>query len=299
MQLTNEQIKFFHDNGYLLVKGLFSKEEVEKFRLGCIADEPGDVVGRENFDYVTLDPRVVGVMKQLADAEVVYPGLGLSRGNDPVHSYARGARVFHTDAPNDDYDFSRDYPIYNSGIYLQDHAKHSGGLKIKPGSHKYKCLICYDLKQYVRRIISALKHRNFKDLKLLLTPHGTVNVPTEVGDFLVFKTRTHHSGHAVRLKLFPNFSLPPLLEKFIPAFMARPVEKARCVILTIYTKESPYLEGYIANQIKKNSRRDHYLNSPLERPDVIEISKNVGVTLRNDGFYFHRRSLDQTPEARA
>lgn len=289
MTLSPEQIHFFHTNGYLLVPNLFTPEEIESFREGCLQDEPGDSLGRPAFRQITLSSRIIRVMEQLLGKQVVYPGLSLTRGNDPVHHKTRGARVFHTDATNDDEDFSQDFLIYNTGIYLQDHSVHSGGLKVKIGSHKFKCIVHDSLSEYFKNLFRAFIQFKFSDLRLLLTYHKSINIPSRPGDFIVFHTRTHHSGHAIRLKLAPNLSMPPILENMIPRWMALPIERSRCVILTIYAAQCRYLDGYIAKQIRKKARETHYLHSPLKRPEIVELAKRENVLLRDDGFDFYNK----------
>jgi len=282
--LTSDQIQKFHEDGYLLVKGLFTPEEIEKFRKGCAERVPGDTLANPTFEKFSLSDKVLGVVRSLLGDEIVYPCLSQTRVNDIPKRF--GSRYFHVDSFPDDLNYNNFFPILNTGIYLQDHAHYSGGLKILPKSHNFDRINIKTVSEWLRFTLKALINLDFKKLNLLLIPKKSVNVPTQAGDFLIWTTRVHHSGYAKRLKFAPNFSLPPILENWIPNAICLPEEKERRVVLSVYTKPCAYSEKYIELQITKEYRRGYYLgNAALLKDDVQEYAKSQGVEIRNDGYY--------------
>jgi hypothetical protein len=283
--LTEEQVKFFEREGYLLVKDLFSDEEVEDFRAACRRDEPGDTACRAGFHNVMLMPKVVAIMHDLAGDDLIYLGLSLTRTHDtpkPVRS-----RFFHTDTVNDDHDYTTVYPVYNTGIYLQDRINWSGGLKIIPRSHTWPCVTNKTITELVKNFVKRLLSFDFQGAWYVMAPYRSINVETSPRDFLIWYVRTHHSGYAVRLKWFPSVSLAPVFENWVPSFLRLPDHPDRDVILSIYATPSRYLETYVKDQISKAHRKDHFLgNACLDSPEMQAVAKSLGVTIRNDGYQY-------------
>ncbi len=283
--LTTEQVAFFKKNGYLHVPAFFNQEEVATFRAGCRNNKAGDSVCRPEFNRVMLSPKVIAVVKDLIGNDVIYPGLSLTRTKDFPKSF--GSRFFHTDVVDDDMDYTHPYPIINTGIYLQDHIHYSNALKVIPGSHTRPCVTSKTISGAVKNIVLAIIKGNVRDAWRILNLHRSVNLPSQAGDLLIWYVRTHHSGYGVRPKFFTNWSLPPVLENWIPRFLRLPDNPDRDVMLSIYAAPSKYLEPYLLKQIKKGYRHEHYIgNSCLESSEVQELARSQGVTIRNDGYVY-------------
>ncbi len=281
--LTEEQVSFFKKYGYLHVPKLFNTTEIESFRKGCQMNRPGDSLCRPEFLNIMFSPRVVNIIKDLIGEEVIYPGLSLSRTNDIPKPF--GSRFFHTDTVDDDNNFDIDYPIINTGIYLQDYINYSGTLKIIPGSHLRPCLTSKTIKQAIRNILEQILKGNLKGVWSVFNFHRSVNIKSVPGDMIIWYVRTHHSGYGIRPKFFPNWSLPPIIENWIPQFLRLLDHPERNVMLSIFAAPSKYLETYIQKQIEKGYRKEHYLNNAcLESEDKKALAKKVGVTIRNDGY---------------
>ena len=196
-----------------------------------------------------------------------------------------GSRIFHTDTVKDDHDFETPYKVINTGVYLQDYAKYSGGLKIAPGSHKRRCLKVKTFTEGSLMIIKSIFKLNWEQILDVLNLHASVNIPSTPNDLILWNVRTHHSGYAVRLSLFPDVSLPPIIENFIPSFLKIPDNPNREVILSIFTAPSKYTEDYIQKQIEKDRRREHYINNGcLDLEEIRALATQTGITIRNDGY---------------
>lgn len=281
--LTPEEVKFFNTNGYLHLKSVFTEEEVASFRQGCIRDAAGDSMCRPEFKHIMFSPRIIGAVKDLLGEEVIYPGLSLTRTNDKPAPF--GLRFFHTDVVSDD--FSQPYPIINTGMYLEDHTNFSGGLKIRPGSHTKTCITFKTLKEFWRGLLKRILMLDFAGAWDIISPGTSINVDLMPGDLLLWWVRTHHSGYAVRPRIFTSLSLPPIIENWIPSWARLPDNPERNVILSIFAAPSQYLEPYIKEQIRKGHRKAHYLGNACPESDEVEsLAAKVGVTVRNDGYHY-------------
>ncbi|HET6224943.1 MAG TPA: phytanoyl-CoA dioxygenase family protein, partial [Bacteroidia bacterium] len=145
----------FDQEGFLLIKNVFSKEEIAQIRKDAYAEfeldtkknltfrnasklarnarfAKGDILSKEHLRKYLLDDRILFLVKKVLGGEPVYFG-------DSNYHFGVGFRGFHRDnvdrtdrtAP----DWQGEYPIVRLAIYLQDHKNYSGGLKIRVGSH--------------------------------------------------------------------------------------------------------------------------------------------------------------------
>ncbi len=283
--LSDEQIRFYRENGYLQLKDFFTDEEVESFRKGCERNAAGDTTCRSEFKQWMLSPKVVAVIHALLGERLYYPGLSLTRTNDkplPV-----GTRFFHTDTVNEDGDYETEYGVINTGVYLEDHTAWSGGLKIRPGSHLRPCITNKSVKEVLKKIAKSLIRLDFKGFWQLVQPQRSINVASMPRDLLLWSVRTHHSGYSVRPNFAPSWSLPPTIENLIPSFLRLPDNPERNVMLSIYGAPSKYFENYMKHQIRKAHRKEHFLgNACLEDAELQRAAKALGVEIRNDGYRY-------------
>jgi hypothetical protein len=164
----------FWEQGYLLIRNVFSGDEIEEFRRHALerSRRSGDLLSHPELRKVLLDQRVLGVASQILGGTPVY--YGDSTANLGQHSFG-----FHKDnADRDDInapDWKSRYSQIRFGVYLQDHSCHSGGLRVIPGSH------------------NAVMNPGLKPK----------NVRSRSGDLVVWNLRTDHAGAAIMLKLLP------------------------------------------------------------------------------------------------
>lgn len=286
--LNDRNIKNFHEHGYIVIRELFCEEEVKRLRKACSLKRLGDTLGIEDFQEITLSDKVLNIFKKIIPNKIVYPCLSLNRSDDkPITSKGESnERMFHIDSIPDDFNYDKNYKIYNTGIYLSDHKNFSGGLKVRPYSTKSKLIKVDSLLSLFKNILKDIFDLNLKGIISNFKFIDSINLDTKPGDFVIWNHRCHHSGHFRRLKLFPKKSLEPFLENLLPNFLFIKEPESRQVILTVYADEtSPYLEEYITMQIKKERRREHYIfNEKLEEKK--DKYKNKNIIIRNDGFQF-------------
>lgn len=282
--LTEEQVNFYKKNGYLRIPDFLTETEVKKFKEGCKKRLTGDIGGLAEFDHLTLQPRVVAVMKDLLGETILYPGLSFSRTEDFPDKH--GSRGYHSDVAYEDNNFSPLYPIINTGFYLQDHTKWSNALKVIPKSHTRKCIYTRSFAEGFKKTIQYAFRGQWRDALMVFDLSPSINLENRPGDMLIWSTRIHHSGYGMRPKWFPKLSLHPLLENILPRWFFLSPNPERDVILTIYAAPSETFEEYMKVQKRKSHRREHFLASKLETPEVRALAQKVSVTIRNDGFHY-------------
>ncbi len=282
--LTPEQVAHYHKNGYLHIPGFLSEIDIKKLKAACQKQLVGDIGVLHEFDHLTLQPRIVTIMKDLLGEVVVYPGLSFARTNDFPDK--RGSRGFHSDVAYEDDNFSTHYPIINTGFYLQDHVAWSNALKVIPGSHTRKCIYVRSFKDGFKKMVQFLLKGRWKTALGIFDFSPSVNIESRAGDMLIWSTRIHHSGYGMRPKLFPKLSLHPLFEDILPTWLFLPPHPERDVILSIYAAPGKTFENYMNVQKRKQHRREHFLASNFETSTVRELAKQSGIMLRNDGHEY-------------
>ena len=261
----------FDNDGYTLIKNVLSQEEVEKLRkaaynlmkedekngtfilhrfaknhIGCLTAIP-------EFKNLILDDRVINIATELLGEKPTFFG-------DCIMEIGIGNRGFHKDTSNRSDakhpDWTEDYPIIRVAFYLEDHSKHSGGLKVRVGSQN-------TVKTYEGKAII---------------------LPTQAGDAAAFCLRTSHAGNAVRLKLAPNLSLHNSLEKRVPNFLKVPEEKERISIFLTYGLKSGALDRYMEYMFNHEVYKKRISNSHYSDELKNDISKKLDFIDINESF---------------
>ncbi|MFL5764352.1 MAG: phytanoyl-CoA dioxygenase family protein [Bacteroidia bacterium] len=252
--------KKFDQDGYLLVRNVFSADEIGQFRKLAYEQyeidkskkldfqlpnlptkakyNKGDLLSKEKLYPILLDERILEIARTiLGDPNIIYFG-------DSSYQIGTGQRGFHRDCIDrtdlSGPDWQGEYTLIRLGIYLQDHKNYSGGLKIKVGSHK--------------------------------NPDGkSVLVGNEAGDVAVWSLKTLHSGNAVRLKFFPEFSINKAgREGMVPAFLKKDQQFERISLFMTFALRSSHLDRYINEYSLKrkdtldNLRASKYSSAALE-----------------------------------
>jgi hypothetical protein len=263
--------KSFEENGYLVVKKVFTDEEIEQLREEAYSQyeidskegltfqlpnlptkakySKGDLLSKKILNHVLLDDRILSIAKTiLGSDELIYFG-------DSSYQIGTGLRGFHRDNIDrtnlDGPDWQGDYTLIRVGIYLQDNKNYSGGLKVKVGTHKN-------------------------------ADGKPIFVDTEVGDVGVWSLKTQHSGNAVRLKLFPNYSINTSgKENIIPSFLKTEQQKERISLFMTFALKSSHLDRYINEYTLK--REDTLAHARASKYDekILEIAKQKNVVVLN------------------
>ena len=246
--LPNAAVAQFNRDGFIVVRSVFAREEVANLRSAIVGEAEraqaqgrmlksvtgevvpvGDLLGRAGIGELVFDRRLLDIARSLIGRdEIVYFGdSGLMVGG--------ALRGFHKDnTVRDDgshSDWKTAYTLVRFGLYLQDHAKHSGGLKVRRGSHM---------------------HPDISSGRI-------VDVPTRAGDVVVWSLRTTHSGHTVRLRGIRRPPLQPRFEFRLPSIMRTPEEVTRVAAFITYGVDDNHLRNYIDRHANLRAYPENYL----------------------------------------
>jgi hypothetical protein len=208
----------FWQNGYLLIRDVFSEVEIEELRKRILELVPygcGEILSKPFLGKVLLDDRLLNIAQKILGGKPVYFGDSCCViGNDSFGWHKDNADRKDANAP----DWQSKYTLIRFGLYLQDHSKHSGGLNVKARSHNS---------------VSGEECR-------------TVYLATRLGDLVVWNLRTTHSGNGLLLKFLRSLHLDPGRAAFLPrSFMAKE-ERERVAIFFTLGLDDHHLQRYIA-----------------------------------------------------
>ena len=269
--LTNTEINSFHKNGFLHLKGFFSKTyiaEIRKYILEKYIDGKSnyyvsfsDLLSDDYLNKIILDEKFINTIKSLLGDEVVYFGESCwtcSHGKTSVMTY-------HTD--NSDRDSIgedwkiNNYPIIRFAFYLQDHSKQGGGPIVGLKTHKKFIKNMY-LRVLYREILGPILGR-FR------------YVPAEIGDLLIWNLRTTHAGDGLKFKN-TNILISRRLSKYIPEILKSRCLNERFLINGNFGKKSYELDRYIKYLKTRTFQVSRWKNMKINDSIISEL-KNKGV----------------------
>ncbi len=261
----------FEQDGYLVVKNVFTVEEIKQLRDEAYRQyeidtakklnfqlpnlptkarySKGDLLSKELLRHALLDDRILEIARKiLGSDDLIYFG-------DSSYQIGTGLRGFHRDnidrTDMNGPDWKGDYTLIRVGIYLQDHKNYSGGLKIKVGTHK---------------------HADGKP----------VFVDSEVGDVALWSLKTIHSGNAVRLKLFPGYSINTAgKEGMVPSFMKKEEQQERISLFMTFALKSSHLDRYINEYTLKRKDTIEHAKASIYSNDALALAKEKQVSVMN------------------
>lgn len=206
-------------DGYLILRDVFSLAEIEEFRQKSKSwqGKPGDLLMKRDLAPLVWDNRIVEIACKLLGAQPVY--FGFSSMNYGVTE--QGGKWHRDNAERFDLthaDWQSPYTIIRFGIYMQDHTKYSGGLMLRPTSHRPECV-------NTNKIAWA---------------------DTRPGDVAVWNMRMLHAGGATLLKDFKNTAVvPDLAEKLSKSDLVEIDMGERLAAFISYGIRDIHLDNYI------------------------------------------------------
>ena len=205
----------------------------------------GDLLSKDLLRHVLLDDRILKIARTiLGNDHLIYFG-------DSSYQIGTGMRGFHRDNIDrtdlNGPDWKGKYTLIRLAIYLQDHKIHSGGLKIKVGSHKN-------------------------------SDGPVVFVDSEVGDVVIWSLKSLHSGNAVRLKWFPAYSINTSgKERLVPSFLKNEQQLERISLFMTFALKSSHLDRYLnENILKRTDTLEHTKASKFDI-GVMELAKQKNI----------------------
>ena len=259
--------KFWKD-GYLIIKSVFTPEEIEFFRSeiskrddSAAGDQSkGDILSNSNpeLSKVIYDDRILTIAKEILGGVPVYFG-------DSTISVGSHHRGWHKDNRLPDRfqhhlaDWSSQYSLIRFGVYLQDHKRHSGGLAVRKGSHNRSRLVNRVNKLKIP-FMDEIKGRRVVTRMAIWASnlYGRAKIlDVEVGDLVVWNQRTTHSGNALRAKLLPWLKMPTWLENKIPEGLIKKYHKDRMAFFMTYGLD----DAHLSRAIDFLKKRKYMVNS--------------------------------------
>ena len=282
---TIDTQKFWKD-GYLVIKNVFSQEEIKNFREHAEQfyaswdkkSSAGDILSNSDPELyrVIFEPRILHAARSILGGTPVYFG-------DSTISYGSHHRGWHKDNRMPDRfkhnypDWNGKYPLIRFGVYLQDHRSHSGGLGVRQGSHEPSRIV-NRLDKLKIAGLSDLKNTRLKTrLSILATNnYGKAKiVDNGPGDLVVWNQRTTHSGNAVRLKATPNIKYPTWFENRVSQSLQLPYEDDRVVLFMTYGLKGDHLSRAIEFLKKRRYMVNSWKASEVSEQTLSEIDKDV------------------------
>lgn len=225
MVLSAEQIKSYHENGYLVIDNLFSKDEAEMFNEealkfnhlkelpNIILEKNGDVRSvfaphrsSKVYDHLYKQDRLVGPAKQLLGDDVYLYQYKLNNKK----AFTGDWWEWHQDFPYWHLDDGVDTPLMTSVmILLQDTSTLQGPLIFIPKSHK-DGIVDFEPKEHLMNIAGSnatldLKYALSADLKYtikrdvftrLINEYGFFEFSGTVGTCIFFHPNIFHASNA-------------------------------------------------------------------------------------------------------
>jgi hypothetical protein len=256
----------FLTDGYAVLKGAFSAEEINKFRKLVYEQHAedernglaftlskssskaryakGDLLSKKRLREILLDDRILGFARRVLGSDrLIYFG-------DSSYQIGTGLRGFHRDSIDrtdlSGPDWKSEYTLIRVGLYLQNHKQYSGGLQIKPGSH-----------------LRADGPKKFLD--------------SETGDLAAWSLKLLHSGNAVKLKWLPNMPLDPALENRIPSFLRMEQEQERVSLFMTFAVASSHIDRYIQEYEMKREDASSHIKASRYTKEAIDAASGKGV----------------------
>ncbi|NQY05580.1 MAG: hypothetical protein HRT68_05075 [Flavobacteriaceae bacterium] len=238
-------------NGWIHIKNVFTKEEVATIRENAIntTSHKGDVLSNPKLKSVLINDKVMTILKEaLGTDSLIYFGDSTALVGNNDSGFHKDSRDRKKPESNEWHDTH--YSLVRIGVYTQDHSNHSGGLVIRDKSH---------LNQSTK--IGEI-----------------INVKSEVGDLLVWKLTTSHSGNARVPKWNPKKAYDPKFSKKIPGFLIQKAIEPRAAIFATFGKEDEYSDLYIEYLKSRTYAVQNWLDTDYNENQVEDFSKmNVKV----------------------
>jgi hypothetical protein len=295
-------VEKFWSEGYIWLKNVFSKEEIESYRQRIYEspNKEGDLLSNPRLRGLLLDDRILSIASQILGQTPIYFGESVAR-------FTWSGPGWHRDNVDRDDpkapDWQGRYTIIKFGIYPQDHSRHSGGLNIREKSHLLPG-IDGPPEQVGRNRYMA----------------------SEPGDVLVWTLRTTHSARGYQLKFPRSIQIEPspgpklphsinwlarMLQaaginrlQGVPKFLIAPEEKKdRILISMAFGTDDDHFKRYLAwlkttkfmVKLWQNSKLDQDALDAAKGKHIIiksywdQFSKEQGLGLENFDYSYSRK----------
>jgi hypothetical protein len=223
------------NKGYVVLTGVFTKEEVLTFQDASKSYDYGDLLSYPKLAPFVLKEKLLSAVREIIGSKPIYFGdSGALIGPRP--------RGLHRDLKGDDA-LILDGFILRVGLYISPQGKKSGGLKIVPYTQQQK-------NPHIK---------NFFFSK---------NIVMGIGDVIIWDLRLFHSGSAL-MPFGLNLSLHPSIENLIDKSGPK-LNAERLVLLSTFSDKSELMNLYCRERDSEHMK-EHWLKSFNWADEVIEL----------------------------
>jgi hypothetical protein len=219
----------------------------------------GDVLAireLEPFDCIFFGAEAVEMIKGLLRTdELLYWGDSSIQAGEAARGFHKD-NVDRNDGTRDDW--RRNYELVRCGFYMQDHTRHSGGLKVRLGSHNIP------------------DHRGGR----------IADVETVYGDLVIWNMRLTHSGNNRKLRFPSGLALHPRLEGRIPSVLAAPEQMRRMAAFCSFGRPGSHLDRYIERMNEREKDYKPYFQFARNRREAAQLLRGRGVSFRLPNEYY-------------
>ena len=269
-----DELKRFHEDGYLRVRGVFSLEEIERFRSYASRLQAGEVDTRYFHEISEMqdfwrDQRLIAIARDILSGPLVYCFSGHFHRYDFAQGDNDTARHLHHDAKGTAENIynrynqksEQPYPVLRFAIYLQDTETQSGGLKVAVGSHL--------------RDVSDFQPTDFR----------LENLASQPGDVVAFTPRILHSPLALRFKDGRDTVLTPHEENTLvnsDPDLFLPIPQIRQTLFIDYLAEGELADLYVKNRAIQKTTEDDSLSRVLIDEGFLLKNRDAEIAFRVD-----------------
>lgn len=257
--------RFWHE-GYLMMRGLFSREEILELRERVTTSlRNRESTGTKQVDALAdpllapyiYDKRLLDIARKLLGTDrVAY--FGDSSYAVVGHGYQPGVDVGGWHRDNTDRsdtslpDWTGHYDLIRFGLYLQDHRFTSGGLILRRTSHN----------RIVKGWTAHLADRYLNN---------------GIGDISVWSMRIQHAGLGRCVRGMPWLGVGPYWQKALPEFLQAPFSaEERAGFWISYAKDGNHLQRHCTYLLGRKERLDMWLNSHYA-PETLAACARAGL----------------------
>ena len=226
IMVKNNKKSFFDNNGYFLLRKLFSDEECKKLRLEINRHfklplrelkqndinfrtfvEPDGVTKNKKFWKIIFNKKILSVIRSIIGKDICYTqhsDLHINLGAGKYHR-DNAFRLFKNGP--DWYEEKQKYKVLRIAIYLSDYKTSGSSLIVFPNSNKKETFLTkIEMRfwNYLRFFWSKRLNKNY--LSHFFFSSKTVNLKHKAGDCIIFDQRMIHAGGVVNGDL-PKYSI--------------------------------------------------------------------------------------------
>ncbi len=225
MKLSQNEINFYHENGYLIIDGLFSQSEVQKLDRATstfknLKDLPNVILETSGsirsifaphqhspeYNDLYRNERLINPSKQLLDSDIYLYQFKLNN----KQAFEGDWWEWHQDFPYWNIDDGVKNPqMISAMILMQDTSSLQGPLVVIPKSHK-NGILDFEPKEHLALKTEANSDEDFKDslsadlkytgkkelVKQLIDENGFVEVVGKIGTCCFFHPNLFHASNA-------------------------------------------------------------------------------------------------------